>query len=946
MAEIRDVYSIEFDASGFESAVNNAIAQIEELNAATEESAASTQDLNAATNNLTNVLKTNASGIDGLNSKRDVLVRTQKDLNKESAAFTAVGNEINNTNKKIATTTGNVTTRSRGLFQTYLRGARNLNTVRRSVSLLNGAFRALAGVSVFGLILQAAPAVISFFRRLTGSTESAAESNKRLAESQKTIVGEFVKETQSLNNLFGALNEANKGRGDKSAIIEQINKQYGEYLPNVDLETAGQKELEIAYRAVAAEIARGIIQRRKQTIAAESQEKQLNLLLERQRLEEALANAQEKVRIETEKLSTAEGKRASTIGKTGFAQKDLNRELETARRTQKALEKSISDLDKEIETTRKDLKRLDDVTDEFTETLATSTKVDELTGSVKRTGNASAAASKKVEILSGSIADLERQLSALEKQQREQTTADPEALKAIQEQIDAQRKRVDEAKKILTDIRGIADAENNIERLKTELIENETERRIEQLRKRAEKEIDAVIGSEQQKAIQEKLIREKLFRDIQEIRQKSEDELLKEIKTNTDKTRQILETAASDELESLVNNENAKLNIRLASLERQRNAELDAIANSEQTAEQRNAAVENVNKNFDRRRVELEKNTQSEIIRIQIQAIEKRIQNLEKFGESTSAERAELSKLRLELVELERTDPTVTVDVKTEDAENELSDLVKKIADGTQQISDAIFNALTAQVQAVAASLDDAVNRSRSALDQIRNDSENFNARQLELEKERLEKLEAERARAVEREKTIALTQLTINSLLAISKAAAEGGAAAPFTIASTLIALLAGFASARTAASNAFFDGTEYVDPHGQFPAGRDTVPARLNKGERVITTKTNRQYWDVLSAIHNKRIPADVLNDFARGYMRDGSVPGIMSEVGQNIIIVPNSNSNSGMEKRLERIEDVLLNLPSFMPRTTIKGNADGMFTVIEKRRKYANFANNRAK
>jgi hypothetical protein len=478
------------------------------------------------------------------------------------------------------------------------------------------------------------------------------------------------------------------------------------------------------------------------------------------------------------------------------------------------------------------------------------------------------------------------------------------------------------------------------------LIENETERRIEQLRKRAEKEIDAVIGSEQQKAIQEKLIREKLFRDIQEIRQKSEDELLKEIKTNTDKTRQILETAASDELELLINTENQKLNVRLASLERERNAELDAIANSEQTAEQRNAAVENVNKDFDRRRVELEKNTQSEIIRIQIQAIEKRIQNLEKFGESTSAERAELSKLRLELVELERTDPTVSVDVKTEDAETKLSDLVNQIADGTQQISDAIFNALTAQVQAVAASLDDAVNRSRSALDQIRNDSENFNARQLELEKQRLEKLEAERARAVEREKTIALTQLTVNSLLAISKAAAEGGAAAPFTIASTLIALLAGFASARTAASNAFFDGTEYVDPHGQFPAGRDTVPARLNKGERVITTQTNRQYWDVLSAIHNKRIPSDVLNDFARGYMRDGSVPGIMSEVGQNIIIVPNANSNSGMEKRLERIEDVLLNLPSFMPRTTIKGNADGMFTVIEKRRKYANFANNRAK
>jgi hypothetical protein len=236
-----------------------------------------------------------------------------------------------------------------------------------------------------------------------------------LAESQKTIVGEFVKETQSLNNLFGALNEANKGRGDKSAIIEQINKQYGEYLPNVDLETAGQKELEIAYRAVAAEIARGIIQRRKQTIAAESQERQLNLLLERQRLQEELVNIENQVRIGTERLNSAQGKRAGILDKNQTALQNNIRDLERQERQQRKVEKAIKDLDKEIETTRKDLKRLDDVTDEFTETLAESTKVDELTGSVKRTGNASAAASKKVEILSGSIADLERQLSALKR---------------------------------------------------------------------------------------------------------------------------------------------------------------------------------------------------------------------------------------------------------------------------------------------------------------------------------------------------------------------------------------------------------------------------------------------------------------------------------------------------------------------------------------------------
>lgn len=947
MAEIRDVYTVEFDSTAFEQQIQSAIAQIEQLNASLEDSADATGGLESATSQLNSILKTEASGIDQLNAKRNVLVNTQKNLNKESESYAVIGTEISNTNKRIATTTAQTTTKSRGLFSTFLRGARSLNTVRRSVSLLNVAFRTIAGVSVFGLLLQAVPVVLSFFSRLRGATEDQIASNQRLQQSQQSIISDYVKETQELNNLFGALNEANEGRGDKSAIIDKINQQYGEYLGNIDLETAGQKELEIAYRAVAEEIARGVIERRKQAIAAESQERQLNLLLERRRLEESLVQAQQRVREETDKLNTAEGKRAATIGKTGFAQKDLNRELENARRAQNAVEESIKNLDKEISTTRADLQRLDDVTDEFAETLAASRDVDELTGSLKRTGTTAKTSSDNVKILAGSIADLKRQLSDLQQLQQQRTAAtDPEALIAIEKQIDALKEQIDAAESALNDFRNQAAARERIEKLTTDLIENETDKRIETLRRAANAEIENVIGSEEQKAEQRRLINERLTRDIERLVAERTEKENDAIRKASEETRATIQAANEQLIADAEAESNRLLSVRLQAIEQRRNAELQTAANTIADAEQLNSEVESINKRFDQERVQAERETQAEILRIQIAAVQARIEVNERAGESVTEERAELEKLKLELVELGRVDPTIEIVVDDEQARQSLRETITEIADTVEQISNELLGSVSELLAIQTEALDASVQRSRDALNTIRQDSENFNARQLELEKQRLERLEAERARAAEREKAIALTQLTVNSLVAVSKAAAEGGIAAPFTIASTIIALIAGFASARSASENAFFEGTEYVDPHNKYPAGRDTVPARLHKGERVITTKTNREYWNTLSAIHNGDVPASVLNDFVSGYLRDGMTPNAMSDLSPNIVLVNTGSNSGGVEKRLERIETVLSDLPKYMPRTTIKGDMGGLLRVVEKRQARANFNNNRAK
>jgi hypothetical protein len=291
---------------------------------------------------------------------------------------------------------------------------------------------------------------------------------------------------------------------------------------------------------------------------------------------------------------------------------------------------------------------------------------------------------------------------------------------------------------------------------------------------------------------------------------------------------------------------------------------------------------------------------------------------------------------------------------KLKDAEDKQKELLEQSANLIQGVSDNVFNVLNAQVQAYIAGLDKAIDKSKSALDEIRANSENYNAQQLEIEKERLEKLEAERARAVEREKTLGLIQVGINAAIAISKAAADTGPGAPFAIALTLASLIAGLAQARVAAGNAFFHGVEYLE-RGQNKAGRDTIPAMLNEGERVITTDTNNKYWDVLSAVHKNRIPADVLNSFANAYQSGGLKAALgafgenvslSSELGNKSIFVNVAQTYQGMENRLERIEAVLTDLPKYMPRTVVSANANGIFKIVEQRQRRKNYSSNWSK
>jgi myosin heavy subunit len=123
------------------------------------------------------------------------------------------------------------------------------------------------------------------FKLFTAEGKALAQAEEQLASTTKELTNEFQNETKELNNLFGQLANTNKNTEERSKLISQLNEQYGDYLPNIDLEAAGQEELAAAYEATTKAIAQNLIDRKKLQLQSEAQNEFLedNIRLEQAR---------------------------------------------------------------------------------------------------------------------------------------------------------------------------------------------------------------------------------------------------------------------------------------------------------------------------------------------------------------------------------------------------------------------------------------------------------------------------------------------------------------------------------------------------------------------------------------------------------------------------------------------------------------------------------------
>jgi tape measure domain-containing protein len=161
-----------------------------------------------------------------------------------------------------------------------------------------------------------------------------------------------------------------------------------------------------------------------------------------------------------------------------------------------------------------------------------------------------------------------------------------------------------------------------------------------------------------------------------------------------------------------------------------------------------------------------------------------------------------------------------------------------------QNVKDALNLFFDAEI----AKTDFLIEQQKKRIDEVNKIAALGNAEQLQIEEERLRKLEERRERSAKRQNAINAVQIVGQTALAISsfataitsQAAKEHPLIAIAEGVALLAAIAAGVAQVRQL-SQGFYEGTEYVDAKGHHRSGIDTVPSMLTRGERVMTVQQN---------------------------------------------------------------------------------------------------------
>lgn len=217
--------------------------------------------------------------------------------------------------------------------------------------------------------------------------------------------------------------------------------------------------------------------------------------------------------------------------------------------------------------------------------------------------------------------------------------------------------------------------------------------------------------------------------------------------------------------------------------------------------------------------------------------------------------------------------------------------------------------------------------------------AERGNAEYLRLEEDRLNELQVKQENAARRQLAINAILQTSQALVAFVTALAQGiatgGPLGGLTIAGAVIAAIAsGYAiiqSLQTDTQQRLKKGTKSVKRNGE-PAGDDTVPAMLTEGEAVIPADTNKAYSPAVSAIYDKQIPAEEMNNFVNSYrVNRRSLPRLDNDrIGEAATIVVTQSgellaATQEQNKKLSEQSDLLRRVDRRLSTLGISVNVD---------------------
>jgi hypothetical protein len=321
----------------------------------------------------------------------------------------------------------------------------------------------------------------------------------------------------------------------------------------------------------------------------------------------------------------------------------------------------------------------------------------------------------------------------------------------------------------------------------------------------------------------------------------------------------------------------------------------------------------------------IEEASQAEILQAQIDYEKERLQQMEDSGQASEQE---LINQEDKIVELEAEKNKA---LKALDEER-----VQAFVEGIGATTDAAIDGATKVFGAQIAMLDKLKDAQQRRVDDAKDIAETGNAELLELEQARLDALNKKRAAFVRAQQALSAVELVINSAVAVSKAAAEGGAAAPFTIAATLIALIAGLAEARAIASQAaFYEGGLYSEKEGYTGRGNprgvaDGVgrkPYTYHNEEFIFNHQTTGKYKDIFDGVHRGRIDLRDWQRKAESYDRLRAM--MPMRVGQAYMLPAGGGNANEMElhalgEKIEKVGDILKSQDRLAVNITEKGLA----------------------
>lgn len=328
---------------------------------------------------------------------------------------------------------------------------------------------------------------------------------------------------------------------------------------------------------------------------------------------------------------------------------------------------------------------------------------------------------------------------------------------------------------------------------------------------------------------------------------------------------------------------------------------------------------------------------QSQITTSQIKFEEVQLDQMRKDYDAQVALTGKQDEEQLLAIKKQENDIALLKKKQRKEERQEIIDQTLFVIDNINKVTQATVDAANQFISAEISKVDKLIGLQQQRVDAIAAIAEKGNAQILELEKERLEKLTKEREKYVRQQQTLASIELIANTAVTVSKAAAEGGAGAAFTIAAALIALVAGLASARSIAGQAAFykggefDGSGFTGEGNPRDAstGVGRKPYTYHKKEFIFDHQATGKYLDIFRKIHKGDIDLNQMKFEADMYktLNDRNI-----DTSREIKFSPIINNGADVGRLSDKL-DGLIKAVEAQPGMSVHLDDKGLYIITNR-------------